>query len=75
MNTLKIKESLWRTWLWILFMISLILGVGYFTFIVVSDKGIPSWDYRPVNSTPSASIHATYDENPAGQHIRGRGGN
>lgn len=72
MNTLEHKESILRTWLWILIMIAIILGVGYFAFIVVADKGKPSWDYRPVKSIPSESPHAIYKKNPAGQHIQGR---
>jgi hypothetical protein len=72
MNTLKIKDSILRTWMWIIIMIAIILGVGYFAFIVVADKGKPSWDYRPVKSIPSESPYATYQKNPAGQHVNGQ---
>lgn len=75
MNTLKIKNTVLHTWLWIIVMIAIILGVGYFSFIVVSDKGKPSWDYRPIKSIPSESPHATYQNNPAGQHVSGKEGN
>ncbi len=71
MNELKAKDTLRSTWLHIIAMIAFILGVGYFTFIVVSDKGVPSWDYRPVKSIPSESPYAAYEKNPAGQHVNG----
>jgi hypothetical protein len=75
MNTLKIKNTILHTWLWVFTLIIIILGVGYFSFVVVSDKGKPSWDYRPVKSVPSESPHASYQKNPFGQHIKGREGN
>ncbi len=75
MNTVKIKESVLFTWLHIIAMIAIILGVGYFAFIVVADKGQPSWDYRPVKSIPSESPYAIYQKNPAGQHVKGKEGN
>ena len=75
MNTVKIKESVLFTWLHIIAMIAIILGVGYFAFIVVADKGQPSWDYRPVKDIPSESPYAVYQKNPAGQHVNGKEGN
>ncbi|OGQ91614.1 MAG: hypothetical protein A2464_10640 [Deltaproteobacteria bacterium RIFOXYC2_FULL_48_10] len=74
MNPLKMKESILRTWLWIIALVGIILGVGYFTFIVVSDKGRPSWDYRPVKNIPSESPYATYPKNPQGQHVNEKEG-
>lgn len=74
MSTLKSKESVLFTWLHILAMVAFILGVGYFTFIVVADKGQSSWDYRSVKSIPSESPYAIYEKNPAGQHVNTRGG-
>lgn len=74
MNTLKIKNTVLHTWIWIVFLIGIVLGVGYFTFTVVSDKGKPSWDYRPVKSIPSQSPYATYKKNPSGQHVSGNEG-
>ena len=74
MDTLKTKnkESLLRTWLWIMAMVAIILGVGYFSFVVVADKGVPTWDYRPVKSLPSESPYAVYEKNPLGQHVSGK---
>ncbi|MGM0644207.1 MAG: hypothetical protein ACQETC_10560 [Thermodesulfobacteriota bacterium] len=69
---LKIKDTVLHTWLWIAAMVCIILGVGVFTFFVVSDKGKPSWDYRPVKSVPSESPYAVYPKQPAGQHVNGR---
>lgn len=72
MNTLKVKETVLHTWLWIIALVGIILGVGYFAFIVVADKGKPTWDYRPVKSLPSESPYATYQKNPLGQHVNGK---
>ncbi|MDA3917058.1 MAG: hypothetical protein PF690_08810 [Deltaproteobacteria bacterium] len=74
MNLPRFKDTIWFTWLHIFAMVAIIIGVGYFTFIVVSDKGQPTWDYRPVKSIPSESPYAVYEKNPAGQHINGREG-
>lgn len=74
MNTLKIKNTVLHTWLWIIVMIGIILGVGYFAFIVVADKGKPTWDYRPVNNLPSETPYGIYKNNPFGQHVRGKEG-
>ena len=74
MSTLKIKNTVLHTWLWIIVMIGIILGVGYFTFIVVADKGKPTWDYRPVNNLPSEYPYGIYEKNPFGQHVRGKEG-
>lgn len=75
MNTLKIKNTIFHTWLWIIALVAIIFGVGYLAFIVVADKGQPSWDYRPVKSIPSESPHASYEKNPGGQHVSGKEGN
>lgn len=73
MNPLKMKESIVHTGLWIVAMIAIVLTVGYFAFTVVSDKGQPTWDLRPVKSIPSQSPYASYPEHPLGhQHIDGR---
>jgi len=72
MKTLEIKNTVLHTWIWVIIMIAIILGVGYFAFIVVSDKGKPSWDYRPVKSIPSESPYAVYQKNPGGQHVNGK---
>ena len=60
--------------MWIIIMVGIILGVGYFSFTVVSDKGPPTWDYRPVKSLPSESPYAVYPKNPQGQHVSGKEG-
>ncbi len=68
------KESLLRTWIWILFMLVIILGTGGYAFYVVSDKGMPTWDYRPVKDLPAESVYAEYEKLPFPQHIKGKGG-
>jgi hypothetical protein len=75
MDTHKPQESLVRTCFWITTMMAIILGVGYFSFVVVADKGVPTWDYRPVKSLPSESPYAVYEKNPLGQHVSGKEAN
>ena len=72
MKQLKIKHTIYYTWVWIIALIAIVLGVGFLTFMVVSDKGMPSWDYRPVKSIPSESPYAEYPKNPKGQHVSGK---
>lgn len=71
----KLKNSLVVTWFWILSLVLLILVVGALTYLVVTDKGMPTWDYRTVKSLPSESPYATYQKLPFPQHITGQGGN
>ncbi len=74
MSSLKLKDTATVTWIWIVSIVILILAIGIFTFLAVSDKGIPTWDYRPVKSLPSESPDAEYQKLPFPQHIRGKGG-
>ena len=55
-------------------MLSIILFKGFFAFLVVSDKGQPTWDYRPVKDVPAQSAYATYQLLPNSQHVRGQKG-
>lgn len=74
MARLKIKDTVALTWIWIITLFFTVLGIGVFTFFVVSDKGNPTWDYRPVKSLPSESPYAVYQKLPFPQHIKGKGG-
>ncbi len=74
MVSLKIKDTALATWIWIFTLVCFILGVGLFTFFVVSHKGEPTWDYQPVKSLPSESPYADYQKLPFPQHIKGKGG-
>jgi heme/copper-type cytochrome/quinol oxidase subunit 3 len=67
-------ESVLRTSVWIVIMLSIILFKGFFAFLVVSDKGQPTWDYRPVKDVPAQSAYATYQLLPNSQHVRGQKG-
>jgi hypothetical protein len=64
-------ESERRTWLWVAVMLAIILSKGFFAFFVVSDRGQPTWDYRPVLDVPASSPYANYPPLPFPQHIRG----
>jgi hypothetical protein len=67
-------ESSLRTWLWIAVLLALIIGKGVYAFIVVGDKGQPTWDYRPVLDVPGQSPYALYPTHPFPQHVRGQKG-
>jgi len=55
-------------------MLSIILFKGFFSFLVVSDLGQPTWDYRPVRDVPAQSAYAAYQLLPYSQHVRGQKG-
>ena len=67
-------ESVWRTWLWIVVMVAIIMGKGFYSFYVVSDMGQPTWSYRPVPDVPAESAYAVYQLLPFSQHVKGRMG-
>lgn len=74
MEWAQFKTSVGYTWIWISALILITLGVGIMTFSVVSHKGDPSWDYRPVKSLPAESPYAEYEKLPYPQHIKGKRG-
>ncbi|MBT8339604.1 MAG: hypothetical protein HKP58_19065 [Desulfatitalea sp.] len=67
-------ESIRRTWLWLAVMLAIILAKGFFAFFVVSDRGQPTWAYRPVADVPASSPYAEYQLLPYSQHVRGAKG-
>ncbi|MEJ2659894.1 MAG: hypothetical protein P8Z73_04090 [Desulfobacteraceae bacterium] len=67
-------ESPVRTWGWIAVMLIIILAQGFFGFLVVSDRGQPTWDYRAVRDVPAQSEYAKYQLLPYSQHVRGEKG-
>jgi hypothetical protein len=71
MNDTHTHESVARTYVWIVIMLSIILFKGFLAFFVVSDMGQPTWAYRPVNDVPAASPYAKYQLLPTQQHVRG----
>jgi hypothetical protein len=68
------NESVWRTWIWIIVMVTIILGKGFWSFFIVSDLGQPTWSYRPVEDVPAQSAYAVYQLLPFPQHVKGRMG-
>ncbi len=65
------KESTPGTWVVILLCVLFILIQGLFAFLVVGDRGQPSWDYRPVKDVPGESPYAMYEKLPHPQHVKG----
>jgi hypothetical protein len=63
-----------RTGWWIAIMLMIILAQGFFGFLVVSDLGQPTWDYRAVKDVPAQSEYANYQLLPHSQHVRGEKG-
>jgi hypothetical protein len=74
MEPIATHESAVRTYLWIGVMLAIILIKGFFAYTVVSDRGQPTWDYRPVRDLPAQSPYAVYQQLPNPQHVRGSGG-
>jgi len=71
MDAAEHRESSLRTWVWIFILVGIILFKGLLSFFVVSDKGQPDWDYRPVKDIPAESEYAAYQLLPYPQHVRG----
>jgi hypothetical protein len=67
-------ESTARTWGWVAVLLIIILFQGFFGFLVVSDLGQPTWDYRAVRDVPAQSDYAKYQLLPNSQHVRGQKG-
>lgn len=68
------RESAGYTWVVIALLLALILGKGFYAFVVVGDLGQPPWDYRPILDVPGESPYAIYQPLPHPQHIRGERG-
>jgi hypothetical protein len=62
------------TWTVIALLVLMILFKGWLAFVVVSDRGQPTWDYRPVADVPGESPYAIYRVLPHPQHVRGAKG-
>ena len=71
MNMSEDHGSSAGTWILIAVMLGIIFLKGLLSFFVVSDKGPPDWDYRPVRDVPAQSEYATYQLLPYPQHVRG----
>ena len=71
MNPTGQNESALRAWVVILLLVAVILAQGLFAFLVVGDRGQPSWAYRPVLDVPGSSAYAVYETLPHPQHVRG----
>jgi len=74
METAAHKESAVFAWSVVVLLVLLVLGKGFFSFYVVTDRGQPSWDYRAVRDVPGESPYAIYQPGPYPQHIRGAKG-
>ncbi|MDZ7598260.1 MAG: hypothetical protein U5J82_08235 [Desulfobacterales bacterium] len=74
METAADKESAVFAWSVVVLLVLLVLGKGFFSFYVVTDRGQPTWDYRAVPDVPGESPYAIYQPGPYPQHIRGAKG-
>jgi hypothetical protein len=68
------KESSFATWLVIFLLLAIILAKGFFSFLLVGDRGQPTWDHRPVRDVPAQSPYAIYEPLPYPQHVKGQRG-
>ena len=68
------KGSTLAAWVIIGLLLVWILGKGIFSFFVVGDLGMPTWNYRPVKDVPGESPYAVYQVQPYPQHVRGAKG-
>ena len=63
-----------RTWLIVCLLVLLVLFQGGLAYVVVSDRGQPDWEYRPLKDVPGESPYAVYEPLPNVQPVRGRPG-
>ena len=74
MENQHLNTSSQRTWLIICLLVVLVLVQGGLAYFVVSDRGQPDWEYRPLKDVPGESPYAVYKPLPNVQHVRGRPG-
>ena len=66
------QTSAFKTWLFIVFFVVIVVFQGWLAFTVIGDLGQPDWDYRPMRDVPGESPHAAYDPYfplPYAQHV------
>jgi hypothetical protein len=68
------KESVFATWVLIILVTVWFLFFSLFTYLIVGDKGQPTWNLGAVNDVPATSPYAVYTKVPHPQHIRGKKG-
>jgi hypothetical protein len=74
MERISYKSSAFFTWVVIICLLLFVLIKGAFSFLLIGDRGQPTWDYRPVRDVPAESPYAIYYLAPHPQHIRGQKG-
>jgi hypothetical protein len=74
MERISYKSSAIFTWMVIICLLLFVLIKGVFSFLLIGDRGQPTWDYRPVNDVPGESPYAIYHLVPHTQHVRGQKG-
>ncbi len=74
METSRDKKRRFPGWMIIVMLVLLILAKGIYSYLVVGDRGQPTWDYRPVEDVPASSPDAVYDPLPYPQHVQGEKG-
>ena len=74
MERISYKSSAIFTWMVIICLLLFVLIKGVFSFLLIGDRGQPTWDYRPVKDVPGESPYAVYHLVPHTQHVRGQKG-
>jgi hypothetical protein len=68
------EASVFRTWFIIIMLVLIVLFKGGLSYYIVTDRGQPDWDYRPILDVPGESPFALYEPLPYPQHVRGQKG-
>jgi hypothetical protein len=68
------KESAFAIWVLIISVTIWFLAYSLFTYLLVGDRGQPTWDLGVVNDVPASSPYAIYKKVPYPQHVRGEEG-
>ena len=65
------KQSVFATWIFIIFLAIYFVVYSLVTFVLVGDQGPPDWDFDVVKDVPGESPQAIYGKLPYPQHVKG----
>jgi hypothetical protein len=62
-------QSAVKTWFVVGLLLLWIFFKGGLAYLMIGDRGMPDWDYRPVKDVPGESPYAIYETLPHIQHV------
>lgn len=62
-----------KSWMIILGLVLIVAFQGWLCIRLIGDRGMPDWDYRPIQDVPGESAYtltAPYQPRPTQQHVQ-----